>query len=64
MISPQARILVFLAQITVAYRQGLYLGSHETPEGILRGADHRFSTHIETGIDDYRAACTLLERLQ
>jgi len=51
----QGRVLVFLAQVAIAYCQDVQLGAHETPEGLFRGTDDGFTAHIEAGVSQHRA---------
>src|SRR5258708_23130847 len=60
----ERRVLFFLSQEAVADRERVDLRAHEAAEGILGRADDRLPAHVETGVDQHRAAGRALERGQ
>src|SRR5262245_41998517 len=57
----QRRVLLLFDEIAVARCQYVDVRPHETAEGLLGGAYDRLATHVETGVDQYRAASQLMK---
>src|SRR6056297_491946 len=49
-------VLLVFQQEKVADSEHIQLCTHETPEGVLRGANDRFAAHIEGRVHHKRAA--------
>ena len=60
----ERRVLLLLARHGVADHQALDIGAHKTAKGVLRRAHDRLAAHIESGIDDCRAAREIAEALK
>ena len=48
--------LIGLQQEAVLHDEDVHVGGHETPVGVLRGADNRFPADIKARVDEHRAA--------
>src|SRR5207244_7628539 len=57
-------ILLLFLEHAVANDQSLYFAPHEATERVLGRADDGLASHVETGIDQHRAASALLERFE
>src|SRR5207249_7520264 len=56
---PERFILAILAQYAVPDRERLDLGAHEAAVCVLGRTNDRLAAHVETRVDDHRAASEL-----